>query len=147
MAKMNSKFKYMLDAAPAITFRAPDAAAITADGAAGTVTLDKLDGYWNTEGELADTTFAVVVNVSALDTTTGDETYVLNLEAGPVGFATSLVVGRLTITEPGQYVILVDIDTVVKQKADTAALRLSADVGGTTPSITFGAFIGGAILR
>lgn len=147
MSKMNSNFKYMLDAAPAITFRAAAEAALTADGNTAAITLDKVLGYWNQNNVLADATFAVVVNVSTLDKTTGDETYTLNLEAGPVGFATSLVVGTLKVSSTGQHVILVDIDTVKKMKADAAALRIAVDVAGTTPIIDFVAFIGGAIIR
>lgn len=146
MAKLKSNFKYMLDAAPAITFRDAAAAALTADGTTAAITLDQVGGYWNTN-ELADSTFAVVINVSALDETTGDETYTINLEAGPVGFATSTVVGTVKVTETGQHVILVDVDTVRKSKADAAALRLAVDVSGTTPSIDFVAFIAGAIIR
>jgi hypothetical protein len=147
MAKLKSNFKYMLDAAPAITFRDAAAAPITADASTAAIVLDTLDGYWNTSNELADSTFAVVINVSAIDRGTGDETYVLNLVAGPVGFGTSTVVGTVTVVEPGQYVILVDADTVRKQVANAAALRLNVDVSGTTPSIDFVAFIGGAIIR
>lgn len=146
MSKMNSKFKYMLDAAPAITFRDGDAAAVTATGNSAAIALDQLDGYWNS-GELADSTFAIVVNVLALDEVTGNETYTLELEAGPVGFGSSIKTDKLTISETGQYVMLVDIDTIVKMKADTAALRLAATLAGTTPSITYTAFIAGAILR
>ena len=147
MAKLKSNFKYMLDAAPAITFRDAAAASITADATTTAIVLDELDGYWNTENELADSTFAIVVNVSGLATTTGDEKYVLNLVAGPVGFATSTVVGTVTVVETGQHVILVDADTVRKSVPDAAALRFAVDVTGTAPSITFGAFIGGAIIR
>lgn len=147
MAKLKSNFKYMLDAAPSITFRDGSAAALTADASTAAIVLDTLDGYWNTNNELADSTFAVVINVNALDEVTGDETYVINLVAGPVGFATSTVVGTVTVTETGQHVILVDVDTVRKSVPNAAALRLNVDVSGTTPSIDFTAFIGGAIIR
>ena len=147
MSKLKSYFKYMLDAAPSITFRDAAAAALTADANTNAITLDALDGYWNTSAELADSTFAVVINVSALDETTGDETYRIDLVAGPVGFATSVVVGTVTVTEVGQHVILVDVDTIRKSKPNAAALRLAVDVAGTTPIIDFVAFIGGAIIR
>ena len=147
MAKLKSNFKYMLDAAPAITFRNAAAAPITADASTAAIVLDTLDGYWNTNNELADSTFAVVINVNALDEATGDETYVLNLVAGPVGFGTSTVVGTVRVVETGQYVILVDADTVRKSVPNAAALRIDVDVTGTTPSIDFVAFIGGAIIR
>lgn len=144
MAKMNSKFKYMFDAAPSITLRDGDAAAITADGNTNAIALDQLDGYWNTQGEVADVTFAIIVHVTAIDRANADETYSIVPQFGPAGFATNVVYGGLNgITKTGQYVILVDLDTVKAIKADVAALRLAVDVGGTTPSITFKAWIAG----
>jgi len=68
MAKMNSKFKYMYDAAPAIALAANDGVAVTATANGTTYALDQLDGYWNVEDELADQTFAVVLNVEAAET-------------------------------------------------------------------------------
>lgn len=148
MAKLKSNFKYMLDAAPAITFRDDTTAAtITADASTDAIVLDKLNGYWNTQYELADSTFAVVINVSSVDSTTGDETYVLNLVASGDGFTTSTAVGTVTVVEAGQHVILVDIDTIRKSVPDALDLRIDVDVAGTTPKINFTAFIGGAIIR
>ncbi len=147
MAKMNSKTKYMLDAAPSITFRAPGLTTLTADTASDAITLDALDGYWNTAGELADTTFAIVIHVTSLDFTTGDETYDISLEAGPVGFASSIKPQVIRVPAVGQYVMLVDIDTIKKLKATTEALRLALDVSGTTPIIAYNAYIAGAIIR
>lgn len=63
MAKMNSKFKYMFDAAPSVRLIARDNVAKTANFNSSPVTLDKLEGHW-TSNELADQTFALVVNVT-----------------------------------------------------------------------------------
>jgi hypothetical protein len=144
MSKMKSKFKYMYDAAPASELIAKDGVAKTASFDGTAKVLDVLEGYW-TAGELADDVFAVAINVTAVDLA-ADETYVLELEAGPVGFATSVVVGKVTIAGTGQYVILVDADTVKAQKADAAAIRLAGTIGGTTPSITLHAWIAGRIV-
>ena len=144
MSKMKSKFKYMFDAAPASQLIAKDEIAKTASFTGTAKVLDVLEGYW-TSGELADDVFAVAINVLAADLSS-DEEYVLNLEAGPVGFATSLVIGTVKIAGTGQYVILVDADTVKAQKADAAAIRLVGDVSGTTPSITLHAWIAGRIV-
>lgn len=147
MAKMNSKFKYMFDAAPSITLESKAAPARTADGNTAEIVLDQLDGHWNVLNELADQTFAVVVNVTALDQTTGDETYALNLVFGNAAFAASRVTHTLTVTKPGQYVFLVDIDTVRAMLASADRFRIALDVAGTTPSIDFHAWLGGAIIR
>lgn len=68
MAHMNTKFQYMYDAAPSVSLWAADAAAKTASFTdAGAITLDVLEGYWNTQGELADKTLAVIVNINAVN--------------------------------------------------------------------------------
>jgi hypothetical protein len=135
----------MYDAAPAASLRDKGGADITASGALAGLTLDTLGGYWN-NGELADQTLAVVVNVTEIDNVTG--TYDINLEAGPVGFATAKVVGSLKgVTEATQHVILLDMDTVRALKADAAAIRLNVTANDTdgagagVPSINFYAFI------
>ncbi len=146
MAKMNSKFKYMFDAAPSITLEAKTAPARTADGNTATVVLDQLDGHWNPGVNLADQTFAVAVNVTALELGT-DEEYVLSLVFGDEGFASSVTTHTINVTGPGQYVFLVDIDTVVAALADADRVRIAVDVTGTAPSIDFHAWIAGAIIR
>ncbi|USM11593.1 minor capsid [Citromicrobium phage vB_CbaS-RXM] len=142
MANMNTSHRYVYDAAPATLFRARTAAALTANGNSNTVNLDKLDGYWNTDGELADETLAVIVNVTALDTADGDETYSLALQPldGAGAALTGVSLGTLPIKGIGQYVLLVDAATV-KQCGDLSALRIAATVAGTTPSITFHAWM------
>lgn len=148
MAKMKSKFKYMFDAAPESALITKDHVAKTASFTGNVLVLDKVGGYWNAAtNELADSTFAIAINVEAVDHTTGDETYTIDLEAGPVGFATSVKTGRVTVNGTGQYVILVDFDTLQAMKADIGAIRLSATLAGTTPSITAHAWVAGAILR
>lgn len=67
MAKMNSKFKYMFDAAPSVSLMAQGDAPKTASFNGAPITLDVLKGYWNpAPAAPADKTFAVIVNVTAL---------------------------------------------------------------------------------
>lgn len=143
MANMNTSHRYIYDAAPSTLFRARTAAAIAATGNSNEVVLDKLDGYWNTKGELADETLAVIVNVVAADRTTGNETYVLDLVAtdGAGNAQTAVNLGGVTVTGPGQYVILVDVATQKLVDADFAGLRLATTLAGTTPSLTYHAWI------
>lgn len=63
MSRMNSKFRYMFDAAPSITLITKGDAAETATFNSDAIVLDEVEGYWNS-GQLADQTFAVVVNVT-----------------------------------------------------------------------------------
>lgn len=138
MANMNTSHRYIYDAAPATLFRARTAAAVTADGDSNTVVLDALDGYWNTAGELADETLAVVINVTALDETTGDETYDFTLKATNAAGVPQIVnLGTLRVPAVGQYVLLLDVPTLKRVDADVGGLELSLDVSGTTPSITY----------
>lgn len=148
MAKMNSKFKYMFDAAPSVALVAAGTAAQTATFNGTTIALDKLDGYWNTEGELADQTFAVAINVTDVDTVTGDETYTLELQFGDdAAFTNSVKTHSAVVTGPGQYVFLVDIDTVTALLDDASHMRLAGTLAGTTPSITLVSWIAGGIIR
>jgi hypothetical protein len=145
MSKLNSKFQYMYDAAPTAALRLKTDPQLVATAALPGLALDKIGGFWNTAGELADKTLAVVVNVTAVDP---DGTYDIELQGGPVGFASNKVIGALKgVTAPGQYVILVDIGTAKRLKADLAALRLNAIVtdtdgaGAGVPGITFYSWI------
>lgn len=150
MAKMNSKHKYMFDAAPSIALAANDGVALVADGNLRAYPLDQLDGYWNTQGELADQTFAVAINVKGLDRGNADETYVFSLQFGDAaGFGgATTITHRLEAKAVGQQLVaLVDIDTVKAALAGATHMRLQLDVTGTTPSITFDAWIAGAIIR
>ena len=142
MSKMNTSHRYVYDAAPATLFRARTAAAITATANTDEVVLDKLDGYWNVAGELADETLAVVLNVTGLDATTGDETYTFALKAtdGEGGVEAAAALGTIAVTEVGQYVFLVDAATVAKV-ADFGGLVITATLSGTTPSIAFHAWM------
>jgi hypothetical protein len=150
MAKMNSQFKYMYDAAPSISLVPKDHVAKTADFTGTAIILDTVQGYWNAgtaanSRSLADTTFAVVINVEEFDGAEADAA-VLTLEFGPVGFESAITVGTVTVNKAGQYVILVDADTVKFQKPDVAAMRLKGDLAAAG-SVTLHAFIGGAIIR
>jgi len=148
MSKLGSKFRYMYDAAPQAALLANDGVAITATGNGPTHVLDHLGGYWNTSGELADNVFAVAVNVDAIDTTTGDETYTVELEFGSAGYAQSVKPHKATIKGPGQYVFLVDIQTIQQSLGANALneFRVVLTLAGTTPSITAKAFLAGQVI-
>jgi hypothetical protein len=143
MAKMNTRYRYMLDNAPAITLVAKDGVAKTASFNGAAVTLDTVLGHWNDPHYLADTLFAVAVNVDAIDATTGDETYTLALEFGTAGFAQTVRTHTLAVKGPGQYVMVVDAETVMAMLDDVAVVRVAATLAGTTPSITLNAWFAG----
>jgi hypothetical protein len=136
--KMNSRFRYMYDAAPLARLRARGAGAITATATETALNLDQLDGYWTAAfHELADQAFAVVANVTAVDHGTGDETYKLEVVT-----ENGVVVATTVVKAPGQYVLFVDTGTL--RAADPAAVTIAvkATLGGTTPSLDYFAWLG-----
>lgn len=145
MAKMNTSHRYIFDAAPATLFRGRDAVAITASAESDEVTLDEVLGYWTDANELADETLAIVINVEAADATTGDETYTLVATCGADGAGgndlNAIEVGTVEVEGPGQYVLLVDVPTVKLQYAAANTIGISATLAGTTPSLTYAAFM------
>lgn len=85
--------------------------------------------------------FKAVIDVTAIDRTTGDETYVFSVEADTaVGFSTPVAVATLpAITAAGQYEIPLSAALIEQHEAGATHLRLKATIGGTTPSLTYGA--------
>lgn len=141
MANMNSKFRYMYDADPSVSLIPNDGAAHTATFNSASLALDFNDGYWNVPAQIADEAFAIVINVTAVDHTTGDETYNFALVGSSDGFATSTQIGAVAkVPATGQYVILVDALTMTEEVPGITAIRLAATLAGTTPSITAFAF-------
>lgn len=143
MAKMNTSHRYVYDAAPATLFRARTAAAIAATANSDVVVLDTVQGYWNVDGELADETLAVIVNVTEIDATTGDETVTFELKATDAAgvVQTEAVLGSLTVNKVGQYVFLVDAASVKLAAEDFGGLVITATLAGTTPSVGYHAWM------
>lgn len=109
-----------------------DATAKTADGAGSTAYYDI--------GAAARMPAVAVVNVTALDETTGDETYDVIIQGCAASDFSSGVkqLGSMTIDATGRYTILFDNDqggTVYRY------VRAYFDVAGTTPSITANVFL------
>lgn len=117
----------------ALILRAPSDAAETATAAETGVAFDVLKAG----------TFHAVVDVIGIDTTTGNETYVVSVETDSVAaFSDSPVqVAAVTVTSTGRHILTLDQDLVAKLDPDAAAIRVKATLGGTTPIISYGAFI------
>jgi hypothetical protein len=125
---------------------ADGAAAVTADGvsqvAAAAVSLQLGPGRF--EGVL-------IIDVSAIDVASADEVYNLVLQgAATSAFTTNEILAQMslgaTAARPGAAVTSVvgryEIPFITEQHDTTYEwVRLYADVGGTSPSITFKAFI------
>ncbi len=120
-------------------FRAPGSVAVTAN-AATVLPLDKLDKSRGDQlNKLGAQAYAVVIAISAL--TTVDETYVFTLNVGDTGAGGTTAVGAVTVTGTGQWVVLLDAETIEKLDADHAEIELDLVVAGSNPSITFAAWL------
>lgn len=88
-------------------------------------------------------TFHVVVDVKAIDTADGTETYAVSVSTdSEVAFGDDpVLIDMITIEATGRYVMTFDSDLVAKLDPDAAAIRVGCTVGGDSPSITYGAFI------
>jgi len=134
---------FAIDAATGLIKRELGSAALTSDGYVGT--------QWD-QGGAAATDFVCVIDVEAVDLANNDETYTFRLIGSNVANRSDGQI--LTTLELG------DAGTIPIETVDTAAgqrfvmrarselndtmfqyIDLHLDVGGTSPSITFGAFI------
>jgi hypothetical protein len=135
--KMNSRFRQMFDAAAGTLFRGRTDVDVLATADSAVVTLDKLTGYWTDGNELADQLLPVIVNALKVDRTTGDETYKIEVVTN-----NGIVVGTAKITGVGQYVILVDADTLHLSDPTATSIKLTATLAGTTPILNYAAWLG-----
>ena len=93
-------------------------------------TYIKLDGY---------TKSALAINVTALDTADGDETYTFNLiGSDDASGTTTVTLGTVTVTATGKHIIQFHNE---HKGTVYPYVRLDLDVGGTTPSATYLAWI------
>lgn len=143
MANMSGKVKREFDAAAAVTLRALTDGSETADAAETGVALNTLSGaYWDNNDQ-PNGDIRVSVHVTALDKTTGDETYDIYFETdSTLGFASAVEVARLFHVGATGYYEVVIPSTLIEALDPTAKyLRARLDVAGTTPIITYGAWM------
>jgi hypothetical protein len=143
-----SKVRHLIDAAANVTLRdISDGAETGASVYETAIDLEILDGaYWHND-EIPQQTFAAVIEVTALDVTDGDGTYVINLQVDSVvGFGDSpVIVASLTVPSVGVYVVNLDGPTIRALDANAAFLRVGVVTDETTPSITYGAWLAPAV--
>jgi len=126
-----------------LAFRAPGSAAVTTSGAVGTLAMDKLDKVRPSDqrNKLGAEGYEIVIVVSELDLADGDETYVFTAEVGAEGGAATKV-GEISVVGVGQYILKLDAQSIENVDADREEMELNLAVSGTTPSITFTAWMG-----
>ncbi len=135
-----SEVNYIFDAETA--FRAPSSAPVTSSGAIGEVKLDKMTAVRpsSQKNKLGAEAYDVIIAVQGVDFADGDEDYTLSVKTGIAGGAATEV-GAVTVAGVGQYVIKLDAGTIEKMDADHEVLAMDLTAGGTTPSITFAAWV------
>lgn len=86
--------------------------------------------------------FKVIVHVSAVDTADADETYNLAIEVdADTDFSTPVAVGTLAISATGIYEIPLSKAKVENLEAGAVKMRAKMTIGGTSPSVTYGAYL------
>ncbi|EPY00608.1 hypothetical protein [Magnetospirillum fulvum] len=87
--------------------------------------------------------FAAVVHVTAIDRTTGDEQAVFSIEADTAsGFSSPVAVATLpAVTATGTYEIPLSGRLIEQHELGATHLRIKATLSGTTPSVTYGAYL------
>lgn len=137
---MQSKVKYMIDAL--LFLRTDVAAAVTSTGNSDAVVLTRENGLEGHPDALAAGQFTVIVDVTALDTSDADETYVLAVKASDnSSFGNEVTVGSLTVTGTGLRTFVVDSEEIDRLGTKPDRVRIGHTLGGTTPSITYTAWI------
>ncbi len=145
MSTMKTRNKYIYDAAPAVLLRAVNSAPLTATGLSTVLSLDALNtAYWD-NNEIPVRELSIAIVVTACDFTTGDETYVVSAEvAASAAFTTAYTVASQPIlgnTGVGAYSLVLDMDSVFQLGVRPTHIRLRMTLAGTTPSITYAAWL------
>ena len=144
-----SKVKSLIDVATGVLLRDVADGAETATAIEAAVALHELDtAYWH-DGEIPNGVIEVMIHVTACDAGNADETYVLDLivddvsamNDSPVSVWSQAIArgftGVLYAYVDSKNIPVLDTDTTGTEKY----MAIRATLGGTTPSITYGAYI------
>ncbi|MFM7009108.1 MAG: hypothetical protein ACKO0Z_07200 [Betaproteobacteria bacterium] len=143
MARMAGKVRREFDAEANVTLRDIDDGAETADASEAGVALSVLkDAYWD-NNEQPNGIFLVSFHVSAADYASTDEVYDLYIEVDTASnFPSAKEVARLkSVPSTGYYEVPVSSQLIEALEAGATHIRVRLDVTGTTPSITYGAWM------
>lgn len=139
------------DTAPGVVLRNIADGAETATATETAVSLNELDtAYWH-NGEIPHGVFEVFFNVAALDVAQADETYTAALVVDDTSNMsdTPIVIDQFPIYRTGVYKRLVDSKSIPNFDPESSGtdkwLAVRVTIGGTSPSITYGAWIGKSV--
>lgn len=143
-----SKVKYTKDAAEAVVLRNIADGAETSTATETAVSLNELDGaYWHDGNEIPYGVIAVQFLVTACDSANSDETYVLTIQVDDTSDHSNnpVTVWTQTLTRgfTGAFTAHIDARNIPLMDTDSSGtdkwIAVKATLGGTTPSITYGA--------
>lgn len=144
-----SKVKNLIDTADAAVLRDVADGAETSTAIETSIALNELDSaYWH-GGEIPNGILQVMIHVTAIDGTTGDETYTLALIVDDVAAMNDspVAVWSQAIADDFTGVLYAYVDSKNIPALDTDSsgtekyIAIRATLAGTTPSITYGAYI------
>lgn len=134
-----AKNRFIYDAESAIV--PYDAAAVTATGNTAAKSLDRPVVRGAGPG-IAHLDIAVVFEIFALDLTTGDETYRLDVEVDTdPAFPSPVVVATKAPKGVNKLAVILDAATLEIEEPGAAYIRVKHTLAGTTPSIRYAAYL------
>ena len=83
----------------------------------------------------------ISLTVSAIKTTSGNETYMLSLYGGESNGVGLTKIVSFPIAQRGSYQISCDLDSIRGLNLSSPAIFIGHELGGTLPSITYSAWI------
>lgn len=150
MGVNNSRVRKLIDTASAVTLRNVTDGAETSTATETAVSLNELDtAYWHDGTDIPYGNIVVGIHVTACDAGSTDETYVLTIQVddtsdhsnSPVTVWTQTLTrgftGYIEAVIPAKNIPLMDTDSSGTDKW----IAIKATLGGTTPSITYGAWM------
>lgn len=140
---MESKIRHQYDALLAL--KAPASAAITSTAASTAVDIYRItEGRGDVDGRYGIGSFDAVVYITALDATSGSETYTLQFQTVDADGANAVTHQTVTVdsTNVGEPLVYAFHPATLKVKdADAAKFQINAVLAGASPSLTYYAFL------
>jgi hypothetical protein len=147
MARMASKNRVAFDAAAQVKLRDATAGAVTVSTNEAPIALDILtSAYWDA-GEQSQGVFTIALDVTAIKTAAANETYLIQVEVDTTAAMLAPVeVVRYNVSaavanqaKPGFLELGVAASLIEYMKAGAKFIRIKSTLGGTAPSIVYGA--------
>jgi hypothetical protein len=131
----------------ALMLRDPAAAAINATTAETGILMKELGTLGGADlglnGKTSSLAFMAIINVSAHDRTTGDETATFTIEActSAAGAGAVTVGTTAALTAVGKVEIPLSLESIREKLSTATYLRVKATLAGTTPITSYGCYL------